>query len=75
MRTDPIVRDLPASPRDVLAVIAGRRRDTLPNLSRVIGKSSGYLGRYVRDGIPTALADQDRLLLAQYLGVADRYLA
>ncbi len=74
MRTDPIVRDLPASPRDVLAVIAGRRRDTLPNLSRVIGKSSGYLGRYVRDGVPSTLADQDRVLLARYLGVSDQLL-
>lgn len=69
MRTNPIERSLPVNPREALAVVADRRGETMSNLPRLIGKSDGYLARYIRDGVPVSLPANDRQLLARYLGV------
>ncbi len=69
MRTSPIERGLPVDAREALAVVADRRGETMSNLSRLIGKSDGYLARYIRDGVPLALPANERKLLARYLGV------
>lgn len=55
MRTSPIERGLPVDARKALAVVADRRGETMSNLPRLIGKSDGYLARYIRDGVPLAL--------------------
>lgn len=43
--------------------------EAMLNLSRLIGKTDGYLAWYISDGVPMALPANDRDLLASYLGV------
>lgn len=69
MRINPIERSLPVDPREALAVVADRRGETMSNLSRLIGRSDGYLARYIREGVPVTLPANDRQMLARYLGV------
>ncbi len=69
MRISPVERGLPIDAREALAIVADRRGETMSNLSRLIGKSDGYLARYIRKGVPVALPANDRQLLARYLGV------
>jgi hypothetical protein len=57
-----------------LAEAARDRRTSLAALSRMIGKPSGYLGRFVREGRPERLDDADRANLARFLGVDEREL-
>ena len=38
-------------------------------LSRVLGRSDGYVGRYLRDRVPYDLPDRDRRRLAEFFGV------
>ncbi|MBB5712188.1 hypothetical protein [Sphingomonas xinjiangensis] len=38
-------------------------------LSRVLGRSDGYIGRHLRDRVPYDLPDYDRRKLAQFFGV------
>ncbi len=72
--TDPVARSLPADPREALLAIAHRRGETLANLSRLIGRGEGYLSRYVRRRVPSALPAMDRMLLGKYLGIEDSLL-
>lgn len=39
-------------------------------LSRLIDRSPGYIGRHIREGVPTLLADADARLLADFLGIS-----
>jgi len=55
--------------RGVLRSAAEIRGATMAELSRVIARSAGYIGRFVDHGVPAALNDADRRDLAQYLGI------
>jgi hypothetical protein len=57
-----------------LADAARDRSTSLAALSRMIGKPSSYLGRFVRDGRPERLEDADRANLARFLGIEEREL-
>ena len=61
--------------RGVLRVAAGIRGATMAELSRVIRRSAGYVGRYVDQGVPAALDDADRRDLARYLGISASLLS
>lgn len=37
-------------------------------LSRVIGRGEGYVGRHIREGVPALLAEQDAKTLAAFTG-------
>ncbi len=43
-------------------------------LSAMLGRNAAYLQQYVKRGSPRRLAEDDRRLLAQYLGVEDHVL-
>lgn len=68
-------RMLPADPREALAAMAAERNETLTALSRLIGRSAGYLSGYVKRQSPATLPDADRRLLGKYLGIDDSLLA
>lgn len=61
--------------RGVLRVAAEIRGATMAELSRVIRRSAGYVGRYVDQGVPPALGDADQRDLARYLGFSASLLS
>lgn len=63
-------------PRKALAtIIAGQGdRVTLAALSRMLDRPSGYLGRFVADGVPAALRPEEHARLADFFGVDQRAL-
>ena len=61
-------------PRRALAAAAERRGTALADLSRMIERPAGYLGRFVRDGHPRALKVEEHQLLAKFFGVDERGL-
>lgn len=48
-------RMLPADPREALLAMAAERNETLTALSRLIGRSAGYLAGYVNRQSPAEL--------------------
>lgn len=61
--------------RGVLRVAAEVRSATMAERSRVIDRSAGYVGRFIDEGVPAALAEDDRQQLARYLGISAALLA
>ncbi|WP_306286231.1 hypothetical protein [Sphingomonas sp. Ant20] len=61
-------------PRAALARLAAARGDSMAALSAMLGRNAAYLQQYVKRGSPRRLAEDDRRLLAQYLGVEDHVL-
>lgn len=61
-------------PRKALASAADKRGTSLAALSRMIGRPSGYLARFVRDGHPRALSAGEYSTLAAFFGVDARGL-
>ena len=55
--------------RHRLAALIERQGEDMAGLSRMLGRSSGWLGRYLRDGTPKVLPDRERETLARYFGV------
>lgn len=64
----------PADPRDGLARAVAGGSDSLAALSRMLGRGSGYLHRYLHDGVPAALSPDDHRRLADYFGLTEREL-
>ncbi|MBX9731806.1 MAG: S24 family peptidase [Sphingomonas sp.] len=63
-----------AEVRAALAALALARGESLAALSRLIGRNAAYLQQFVTRGSPRALHEQDRRVLAAYLGVAESVL-
>lgn len=61
-------------PRTALAAAIDGGRDSYAALSRMLGRSDGYLRRFVTDGVPAALRPDDHRRLANYFGVDERAL-
>ena len=59
----------PDTIRANLTALADRYGETLADLSRMIGRSDGYLARFIRDGIPAELRTAERNILANYFHV------
>ncbi|OYY72432.1 S24 family peptidase [Sphingomonas sp. 28-63-12] len=57
-----------------LAALAHARGESLAALSRLLGRNAAYLQQFVTRGSPRALHEQDRRLLAAYLGVDEAVL-
>lgn len=72
--TRAIMSKATADPREALRAVVARGNDSLAALSRMIGKSDGYLGRFLNDGVPVALAADDHRRLAEYFGLTEREL-
>lgn len=58
-------------PRATLAALVAERREEYAGLSRLIGRNPAYIQQYVKRGTPRRLAEQDRRVLADYLGVSE----
>ncbi len=58
-----------ADPRDAVATLVARSEgDTLAGVSRLLGRHPRYLDRFVREGVPKRLPEEDQRLLRRYLG-------
>ena len=55
--------------RRLITERAAQQRVSLVTLSRVVGRPDGYLGRFVNQGTPAALRDEERRRLATFLGI------
>ena len=70
IRTRPAASDEHA--RNRLAELVAERGEDYAGLSRwVIFRPAGYLGRYVRKGVPRRLPAGERRTLARYFRVAE----
>lgn len=63
-----------AEPRIVLAAAATARAVSLAGLSRMIGRNANYLGQWINTGSPRVLAERDRRVLADFLGLSEERL-
>ncbi|MBA3879006.1 MAG: peptidase S24 [Sphingobium sp.] len=61
-------------PRAALAALASERGASLAALSRLIGRNAAYLQQFVQRGTPRRLAEDDRRLIAAYLGIDEARL-
>ena len=61
-------------PRLVLERLVAQSGEGFAALSRMLGRNEAYLQQFVRRGTPRRLAERDRLLLANYLGVPEEVL-
>lgn len=61
-------------PRAALQAAAMAQGESLAALSRLLGRNAAYLQQFVQRGTPRRLAEQDRRLLAGYLGLSDAAL-
>ncbi len=61
-------------PREKLAELAKARGVSLAALSRMLSRNPTYLQQYITKGSPKKLEEEDRKVLAQFLGVDEAYL-
>lgn len=61
-------------PRERLAVLARERGVSLAALSRMMSRNPTYLQQYISKGSPRKLEEEDRRVLAQFLGVDEAEL-
>ncbi len=61
-------------PRDKLAELAKERGTSLASLSRMLSRNPTYLQQYITKGSPKKLEEEDRRVLAQFLGVSEAEL-
>ena len=61
-------------PREKLAELARGRGVSLAALSRMLSRNNTYLQQYITKGSPKKLEEQDRRVLAQFLGVDETTL-
>ena len=73
-RPSPAIDRREADPRKALASRAAARGHSLAALSAMLRRSPGYLGRFVRNGVPLALSERDHRLLADVLATDERGL-
>ncbi|WP_066681772.1 hypothetical protein [Sphingomonas sp. CCH9-E2] len=71
MRPNPAYRAayLWLPPRDTIRETAIERGESLAAMSRLLGKHSSYLQRYVEHGVPARLTATDRDRLERYLAL------
>lgn len=61
-------------PRTTLSTLVTERGASLAGLSRLIGRNDAYLQQYVTRGSPRALSEEDRRVLAAFLGTSEQAL-
>lgn len=61
-------------PREMLARAAAARGVSLSRLSRLIGRNPAYVQQHVTRGSPRRLSEQDREIIAAYLGIDEAVL-
>lgn len=63
-----------ADPRSALERLIRERGEDYAGLSRLIGRNPAYIQQYIKRGSPRRLGEDDRRLLARYLGVDEAVL-
>ncbi len=61
-------------PREKLAELAREQGASLASLSRMLSRNPTYLQQYITKGSPKKLEEEDRRVLAQFLGVSESEL-
>jgi phage repressor protein C with HTH and peptisase S24 domain len=61
-------------PRDTLDRLARQGGHSYSTLSRVIRRNAAYIQQYIKRGTPARLEEEDRRLLARFLGVSESLL-
>jgi len=61
-------------PRATLDRLIRERGEDYAGLSRLLGRNAAYVQQYIKRGTPRRLAEEDRRLLARYLGVDEGML-
>lgn len=61
-------------PRARVLALAADRGESLAGLSALLGRGENYLQQWIRRGSPRVLAERDRRVLADYLGVTETEL-
>ena len=61
----------PEDPRIALDRLVVERGTDFATLSRLIGRNPAYIQQYVRRGTPRRLAEDDRAVIAEFLGVPE----
>lgn len=64
----------PDEARRRLEAIVEASGHSLAELSRFLGRNEAYLQQFIKRGTPRKLGEDDRLRLAQFLGVDEREL-
>ena len=67
-------RDVPEGPRARLLALSQARGVSLAALSEFLGRNPTYLQQFIRKGSPRKLEEQDRAMLARFLGVDEEEL-
>ncbi|WP_417159003.1 hypothetical protein [Sphingomonas panaciterrae] len=57
--------------RKRLALLSLKNNTSLSELSRLIGRNVAYLQQFIERGTPRVLAEKDRRILAEVLGVSE----
>ncbi|MFN2101164.1 helix-turn-helix transcriptional regulator [Altererythrobacter sp. MF3-039] len=72
--SDPLPDLPPEGPRRRLLELTQQRGASLSGLSQLIDRNTTYLQQFVRKGSPRKLEEQDRKILAEFLGVNESEL-
>lgn len=56
-------------PRQALRIAIAASDVDAAQLSRLVRRHPSYVGRFIRDGVPAAIDQQDHELIAAYLGL------
>lgn len=63
-----------ADPRSALEALIREKGEDYASLSRLIGRNAAYIQQFIRRGVPKKLDEEDRRILARYLGVSEDVL-
>jgi phage repressor protein C with HTH and peptisase S24 domain len=69
-----VARSIPEGPRARLLALSQARGVSLAALSELLGRNPTYLQQFIRKGSPRKLEEQDRAVLARFLGVDEEEL-
>src|SRR3546814_13807612 len=51
------------------------RRSTYSDISRLIGRNPAYIQQFIKRGTPRRLDEEDRRIIAQFLGISEHLLS
>ena len=61
--------------RSFLDEIIAERGTTYSDVSRLIGRNAAYIQQFIKRGTPRRLDEQDRRIIARYLGISEHLLS
>ncbi|WP_409349303.1 S24 family peptidase [Sphingobium indicum] len=61
--------------RAFLDEMIAERRSTYSDISRLIGRNPAYIQQFIKRGTPRRLDEEDRRIIAQFLGISEHLLS